>query len=52
MSHVVVKYTMVSSGEVDVVVCDCFGDVDGDEDRLKKRQDDDCNEHDVCMKGE
>ena len=42
---------MVSSDDVVVVTCG-FDNVDGEEDGLKKRQDDNCNEHDVCMKGE
>ena len=52
MSQVDVRYTIVTSGEVDVVVSDCSRKVDGDDDRLKNRQDENCDEHDVCMKGE
>ena len=35
MSQVDVRYTMVTSGDVNVVVGDCSGKVDGDEDGLE-----------------
>ena len=49
--HVVARYAMVSRSDV-VVVGSGSGNVEGDENGLKKRQDDDCDKHEVCMKGE